>query len=374
MTFVSIFLGLYIILQCIHIAAAEEKKELAICIGGKLFLTAVFLLFKPLWIFSLCGFFAFYPKKRKYMGPVTTILQSVSVLLFLLICYFQDASGLTIQRIGLMLLLTAVLAVTDIILTRLLQQNRKLYHQIEQTAVNELKVKHLNRDLSIYAQTAERNARLEERENIARNIHNVVGHTITSAIVSLQAYEVLKDSQPERAEDKLSATSERMKMALEEIRRAVRVMDSETEEISIVDFCSLLCNELDKFSTDTEIKIVHNLDQTMKLQQEGSSLLEKRTYEFLHSVLTECLNNGIRHGGATAFFVYLKTDQSHIQLSIADNGCEFQKLSEQEQKQKLEKGYGLRKMKEYVERNGGTMQIVTESGFEVDVMLLRTIK
>jgi signal transduction histidine kinase len=247
----------------------------------------------------------------------------------------------------------------------MLYKNKQLYHQMVSTALNEQKVKSLNREISLRSQVAERNARLEERENIARNIHNVVGHTITSALVSLQAYEVLKEADPNRAEGKLSATSERMHLALEEIRRAVRVLDAETEDISLQDFCSLLATEADKFSTDTEIKIVHNFAES----HDKELRVEKRTCEFLHSVLTECLNNGIRHGGATQFFVHLTYDTSHIRLVVSDDGKGFEGLSVVEQKKRLENGYGLRKMKDYVQTHAGTFKVDGEDGFQVQVEL-----
>ena len=65
--------------------------------------------------------------------------------------------------------------------------------------------------------------------------------------------------------------------------------------------------------------------------------VEKRTCEFLHSVLTECLNNGIRHGEATQFFVHLTYDTAHIKLVVSDNGKGLEGSSDAEKKKRLEK-------------------------------------
>jgi signal transduction histidine kinase len=250
------------------------------------------------------------------------------------------------------------------LIKRLVQREHKLKEQMKITALNELKVKNLNHELAIKYQLADLNARLEERENIARNIHNVVGHTITSAIVSLQAYRALQATEPQRAEEKLTAATERMRLSLEEIRRAVRVLDQETQEISLQDFKQLLIVELNRFSMDTEIKVSHNLNHLEKEQ-----VMDKRYCEFLHSALTECLNNGIRHGNASEFFVFLQCEADWIQLSVSDNGSGFEQLPKAEQERRIKQGYGIRKMEQFVIEHGGKLKISSENGFRVNLEL-----
>ena len=364
--FTMLLAGIWLMIQCYHVVVREERKLHIFCVIGKLLVTVGLLLLYPVSFLSLLLFLAFYPKyEPKGIRYGILSLQSLFPIGGALLC---NRSGIGTQgfwQILLVVVLVGVLAVTDLSVRSMQYKNKQLYHQMESTALNEQKVKNLNREISLRYQMAERNARLEERENIARNIHNVVGHTITSALVSLQAYEVLKEADPDRAEGKLSATSARMHLALEEIRRAVRVLDAETEDISLQDFCSLLATEADKFSTDTEIKIVHNFAES----HEKELRVEKRTCEFLHSVLTECLNNGIRHGDATAFFVHLAYDTAHIKLVVSDNGKGFTGLVDAEQKRRLENGFGLRKIKDYVLTHTGVFKADGEDGFRVQVEL-----
>lgn len=363
-----LLIGVWLMIQCYHVVIREERKLNVFCVIGKLLATVGLLVLYPTPILAIALFFAFYPKYEP--GRMHYGLLSLQVILPIgsaLFCklYGTRGQGEELSQMLLVVILSVLFAVVDLSVRTMQYKNSQLYHQMESTALNEQKVKNLNREISLRSQVAERNARLEERENIARNIHNVVGHTITSALVSLQAYEVLKEADPDRAEGKLSATSERMHLALEEIRRAVRVLDAETEDISLQDFCSLLATETDKFSTDTEIKIVHNFAEV----HDKELRVEKRTCEFLHSVLTECLNNGIRHGGATQFFVHLTYDTAHIKLVVSDNGKGFEGLSDAEQKKRLENGYGLRKMKDYVQIHAGTFKTNGEDGFQVQVEL-----
>lgn len=363
-----LLIGVWLIIQCYHVVIREERKLNIFCIIGKLLATVGLLLLYPTPILAILLFFAFYPKyEPEGICYGVLSLQAILSLGGVLLCKGVDAGGQgqEIWQILLVAMLAILFAVVDFCVRSMQYKNKQLYHQMESTALNEQKVKNLNREISLRSQVAERNARLEERENIARNIHNVVGHTITSALVSLQAYEVLKDAEPDRAEGKLSATSQRMHLALEEIRRAVRVLDAESEDISLQDFCSLLGTEADKFSTDTEIKIIHNFAEG----HDKELRVEKRTCEFLHSVLTECLNNGIRHGGATEFFVHLTYDTAHIKLVVSDNGKGFEGVSVAEQKKRLENGYGLRKIKHYVQTHAGAFKVDCEDGFQVQVEL-----
>lgn len=361
-----LLIGIWLMLQCYHVVIREEKKLHIFCVIGKLLVTVGLLVIYPVPLLAMVLFFSFYPKYEP--GGVHYGILSLQTLLPIggaLVCKAYGGTEKGVSQVLLVVIFTVLFAVADLSVRSMQYKNGQLYHQMQRTAVNEQKVKNLNREITLRSQVAERNARLEERENIARNIHNVVGHTITSALVSLQAYEVLKEADPERAEDKLSATSERMHLALEEIRRAVRVLDAETEDISLQDFCSLLATEADKFSTDTEIKIVHNFAES----HDKDLRVEKRTCEFLHSVLTECLNNGIRHGEATQFFVHLAYDTAHIKLVVSDNGKGFRGLSDAEQKRRLENGYGLRKMKDYVRNHAGSFKVDGEDGFRVQVEL-----
>ncbi len=358
--------GIWLMLQCYHVINREEEKIHIFCVTAKLIVIMGVLLMHPVPFFALFLFFAFYPKyetrDRKYGTLCLQMLLTIGASLF---CGMYGPERELLSSVWFVVFLVVLFGMADFGIQNILLKNQQLYRQMENTALNELKVKNLNREISRRSQVAERNARLEEREHITRNIHNVVGHTITSALVSLQAYEVLKEADPERADSKLAAASGRMHLALEEIRRVVRVLDAETEEMEMKDFCSLLATEADKFSLDTEIQIIHNFEEN----RDKNIHIEKRTCEFLHSVLTECLNNGIRHGGASRFLVYLVVDGAHIQLVVSDNGKGFAGLTETEKKTRLENGYGLRKMKDYVQNHAGSFKIEEENGLRVQVEL-----
>lgn len=425
-------IGLLVLVQCFHYVSTMNAGELEgkdvhihlLCIASKILLATTYIIITGYWFFSPLYYVLINPRNRR-----EEIIAFLLPILGVLVAWLPKL--VTIHELPWVLLsaivvcfLTILLHIVEGIVKRILIREHMLTEQMTITAINELRVKNLNRELAMKYQLADLNARLEERENIARNIHNVVGHTITSAIVSLQAFRILQHEEPIKAEDKLSAASERMRLALEEIRRAVRVLDQETPVISLKDFQRLIITELHRFSMDTEIEVSHNLDhfildteievshnlnhfnmdQEIKvshnmdhfnLDQETevshnldhfdlnqkievshnldhinlNQQIDKRYCEFLHSSLTECLNNGIRHGKASSFFVFMQCDTNRIELSVTDNGTGFERLSKEEQDRRISQGYGIRKMEKFVLEHGGNMKLSTDNGFRVQLEL-----
>ena len=118
--------------------------------------------------------------------------------------------------------------------------------RVVQSNISELHEKRLNEQLVLQKLSDEKNARLLERENISRNIHNSVGHSITAAIMTLDAADMLYDVKPEEARKKMNDANSRIRGSLESIRRAVRVLDEENKVLSARD----LKEELKRISTE----------------------------------------------------------------------------------------------------------------------------
>ncbi len=230
------------------------------------------------------------------------------------------------------------------------------------TAVNELYEKKLNHELILKNYLADRNARLEERENISRNIHNSVGHSITAAVMALDAAELLFDTRPEKAREKMKAANERMRGSIASIRHAVRVLDVDNPYVSIEDLQSELKAIIDNFMMDTMLKV--GMDFPGEYQE--MSLPHEHT-EFLTGALQELLSNGIRHGKADAFTVRLTADSGHVRLQVADNGkSDFKAENETE---RIKNGFGLKKLIAYTCKCGGTVKFSHGMGLTVEITL-----
>lgn len=248
------------------------------------------------------------------------------------------------------------------LVTSYLLAKRKNDKVVSIAAVNEMYEKKLNKELMIKNYLTDKNARLEERETISRNIHNSVGHSITAAIMTLDAADLLFEKDPEKAREKLSIANRRMRSGLDTIRHAVRVLDKENDYIGARDFLQELNDLADNFMTDTSVWVYQDYADLP-----GSLQIPREHTEFLTGAVQELLTNGVRHGGADRFRIMLTGDSGHICLVVQDNGSSS--FSEENSKERIRNGFGLKKLISYVERCGGKASFENRNGFRSEITL-----
>ena len=213
-----------------------------------------------------------------------------------------------------------------------------------------------NKELKKQSFYVDKNARLTERENISRNIHNSVGHSITAAIMTLDAADALFDQKPEEAHKRMNDATDRIRGSLGAIRSAVRALDEEEQETSIGDLICYFDHILDEFLMDTE----RTCDRFYEVSAE-EYMLPREHAEFLTGALSELLTNGVKHGNAMHFVVKLTGDKAHVRLEVRDNGTSD--YSEANAKERIGNGFGLKKLASYAERCGGSTAFFADGGF-----------
>jgi len=329
---------------------------------AKLVLLTGFAFLSGSWI----GFaaFAVLNISRQWIVPVITFfLYSLYAILGL--------PGAKAQDYGVaeeLLFALAAAAVTALFLfikywmKRQMEKEAQNREQLRRMSISEMREKKLNRELAKANYLADKNARLTERENISRNIHNSVGHSITAAIMTLDAADMLYDTKPEEARKRMNDANERIRGSLESIRRAVRTLDDESASVPVSDLRAGLDSILNEFLMDTEIRA----DRVYEDFPEGMELPHEYV-EFLTGVLQECLTNGLKHGGADFFLVKLSGDSAHVQLMVKDNGKSDYGVENEELR--LKQGFGLKKVRSFAERCGGRAEFENAEGFRTLVEL-----
>lgn len=294
-----------------------------------------------------------------------------SVRLLLGVCLFCAAalvlySDMSVALCAMQALLLVTVFLFLMLMWRLLEQMKeqkmRVGEKIMAANVSELHEKRLNEQLVMQNFLAQRNARLEERETISRNIHNSVGHSITAAILTLDAADVLYDVRPEEARKRMNDANCRIRGSLESIRRAVRILDEDSAEISASDLKCDMENIIHEFVMDTNICVEWNFDCIL-----DEVSIPHDHAGFLTGALQEMLTNGVKHGRADRFAAFLTGDSAHIRLEVSDNGCSDFDASNAACR--MENGFGLRKMVSYAERCGGKAAFVKEGGFKATVEL-----
>ena len=250
----------------------------------------------------------------------------------------------------------AVSLMVESAVSHYLRIQRESVVAVRGAAVNELYEKKLNQELRMKSYLAERNARMEERENISRNIHNSVGHTITAAVMTLDAAEMLMDVDSAKAKERMVTAKERMKDGLSAVRLAVRVLDKENDRVPMGDFLSELSAVADNFMMDTELTVKTDVDVVPEFPE-----LPKEHTEFLNGAIQELLTNGVKHGNATRFLLSVRADSAHLQVSVKDNGSGD--FSEENREARMQDGFGLKKIVSYLKKCGGDARFTNENGF-----------
>lgn len=222
----------------------------------------------------------------------------------------------------------------------------------ERTADLELTNRQLRRTMRENANSLAEIAVLEERNRIAHDIHDIVGHTLTATIVQLEAGLRLLDSKPAVAAEKFELCQELIGKGLNEIRRAVRMMRDDTNTLDLAPALVQLIQETEKYAAVIIDYDIHPLPDLSSSQK-----------KVLFHALQEGLTNGIRHGGSTRFSFELAAEADHIRFRLQDNGSGGSEPPQY--------GFGLTAMQERVESLGGELHFTTtqEQGSRLHLQL-----
>lgn len=182
---------------------------------------------------------------------------------------------------------------------------------------------------------------LEERNRIAYEMHDVVGHTLTAAIVQIEATKRLAERQGAVAAEKLDLLDGLVRKGLEDIRQAVRMMSADVESAPPSLETSL--RELMQYTEDTmEISIEAEISLPPDLA------LGRLTEQVLYYALQEGLTNSIRHGKCTFARFTLRIEGDSLRFVLISDGEPFGSAAP---------GFGLSSMRERVELLGGEVTI-----------------
>jgi len=153
-----------------------------------------------------------------------------------------------------------------------------------------------------------------ERTRIARELHDIVSHSIS--VVTIQTQAVRRRLGPEHAAEAadLAAVEATAREALAEMRRLFGVLRTDGETAALAPQPGLA--ELERL-----VEKARSADLTVRLQVEGephdlSPGLDLAAYR----IAQEGLTNALRHSGATEVVVLLRYGDRHLEVEVVDNG------------------------------------------------------
>lgn len=208
----------------------------------------------------------------------------------------------------------------------------------------------MNIQLREYAQTVEELSIIKERNRMAKDVHDTVGHSMTSLLTLLEVCKVSCGKDVGKTVEKLDEASDIARTSLEKIRRSISgLLPEELEERDIV---SAVESMIESFK-HTGIEFNFSVDQPdIKVSQKYSSIIFR--------ACQESITNALRHGNPTEVDIVLKLINDKIKLFIVDNGkgCA-----------EIEEGIGLRSMKQRVESVDGILRYGSDGnqGFHINI-------
>lgn len=200
-----------------------------------------------------------------------------------------------------------------------------------------------NKKLLRAQQEIEHLATVAERERIARDLHDVLGHTLSVITLKSELAGKLLDRDPQRAGKEIREVEEISRQALSDVRDAIRGYRAKG-----------LGAELAQAKTTLEtagLVVQCDAATTMSLPPVQESVLAL--------AVREAVTNVVRHAHASSCRLRLEQRNGSCRLEIQDDG----------RGSTCDEGNGLRGMRERVEMLGGTMQRVTQSGTQLTITL-----
>ncbi|HEV2739721.1 MAG TPA: sensor histidine kinase [Candidatus Elarobacter sp.] len=186
-------------------------------------------------------------------------------------------------------------------------------------------------------------AALRERERIALDIHDAIGHELTVLTLQLESAAHVLGSHP-AAHDVSRAHASSLRV-LADVRRAVREMDVDPLERGPLDVAiRRVCRN---FGDGSGI--------TLRLDAMSLPTFSAATTTHVVNIVREALTNATRHGRARSVRVTASVDDSAIIVAIEDDGCGF--LPDLNAT-----GHGLRGMRSRADAVGGSIDITSAPG------------
>ena len=225
---------------------------------------------------------------------------------------------------------------------------RRLNGELEQ-ANDKLSV--LNEQLKAYAAESERMAETRERNRLAREIHDTLGHALTGITAGADACITMLDISPGMARKQMEQIAATARQGMSEVRRSVNALRPDAlERLQLSEALSKLCAEMEATS-----------HASIGLHLESRELrLSPDEEDAVYRIIQESITNAIRHGQATKVDITISCEQRRMKICVQDNGmgCTI-----------INPGFGLRHMRERLNLLNGTLEINGKNGFRIEAVI-----
>lgn len=273
-------------------------------------------------LYSINDYFSFYDSMtQQYLLGFFNMVVSTNILVFIIYCIYviQNQRG-TIDEVN-----------------TLYVQLRKANEDLQQA----------NEQLKEYSRITEKMGETKERNRLAREIHDTLGHTLTGISAGIDACITMVEKNPEETKKQLEVISRVTRDGINEIRRSVNKLRPDAlERLNLESAIHQMIIEVE-LMTNTRIYFESDVKNLNFASDEEDAI---------YRVIQESLTNSIRHGNATQIWVHIKGGEGEIILTVKDNGIGCREIK---------KGFGIRHIIERIKMLNGTVEFDGTDGFTV---------
>jgi signal transduction histidine kinase len=195
---------------------------------------------------------------------------------------------------------------------------------------------------------AEQDAVYEERARLGRELHDSVTQLLYSATLFAEGgYRLAKQGKADVAADTLAQLSDITHQALKEMR--LMVYELRSNNLHLKGLVQAIQERLDAVEVRARVWVHYDADEIARLESEVE--------EAVYRIVTEALNNALKHSDASNISVTLKNEPAGIKVQIQDDGKGF----EMDLAGSCG-GLGLTSMRERAEGIGGILEIYSQPG------------
>jgi two-component system, NarL family, sensor histidine kinase YdfH len=206
-----------------------------------------------------------------------------------------------------------------------------------------------NRQISEYAGEVERLTLAQERQRMARELHDTLAQGVAGMIMQLEATNAhLSAGRHQRAQTIVQDTMSRARTTLTEARAAIDNLRAQEEPLPFSQRLATLCADWQRET---------GLICDCQIEAETADCLTPIQQEHVERIVSEALTNVAKHAQATAVTLHLHQQDSQLHLTLSDDGQGFDPAAVPAQGH-----YGLRGLRERARLLNGTVTIEATPG------------
>lgn len=226
----------------------------------------------------------------------------------------------------------------------LLRENKAVRDELKEDTIY---LRKYNEQLKIDREKNIHIAILTERNRIARELHDSIGHSISSSILQVEALKVVAD---DNIKESLNLLQNTLRNGMDDIRKSIHNLYNESLDLKsrIEDLCHEISN--------IDIKLIYKMDDNLPYDLKFDIL----------SVVKEAITNCVKHSNATELRITLLSQPKFHSIVIMDNGSRIDSTGNLS-----DKGIGLLSIKEIASKYKGFVNYGFDNGFKIHMTLMK---